>query len=124
MESNLCSDSTHKLYLDRGSLKQAVALLEGKDFNEWIAVQINILYGTITQFCSPGSCPRMIGRDEYEYLWQDDKTNKLPTELSVEYTDNLVSWYQSYFFDNETAFADNDRPVVFRNQRFEFSRLF
>lgn len=52
----------------------------------------------------------MIGRDEYEYLWQDDKTNKLPTELSVpEYTDNLVSWYQSYFFDNETA--SRQRPA-------------
>jgi MOB kinase activator 1 len=93
--------------LGSGSLKQAVLLPQGEDVNEWIAVhvvdfynQINMLYGTITEFCSPMSCPRMIATDEYEYLWQDDKSYKRPTKLSApEYIENLMNWCQAYFED-------------------------
>lgn len=28
--------------------------------------QINLLYGSITEFCSPQSCPEMKATDEYE----------------------------------------------------------
>lgn len=28
--------------------------------------QINLLYGAITEFCSPQSCPEMKATDEYE----------------------------------------------------------
>jgi MOB kinase activator 1 len=52
--------------LGSGNLKQAVALPDGEDLNEWIAVntvdffnQINMLYGTITEFCTSESCPVM-----------------------------------------------------------------
>ena len=44
---------------------------EGEDENEWLAVnmvdfynQINLLYGAITEFCSPQSCPEMKATDE------------------------------------------------------------
>lgn len=47
-------------------------LPEGEDENEWLAVnmvdfynQINLLYGAITEFCSPQSCPEMKATDEY-----------------------------------------------------------
>lgn len=67
-------------------------LPEGEDLNEWLAVngekepsfskrqkgnadgtikvvdfynQINLLYGSITEFCSPQSCPEMKATDEY-----------------------------------------------------------
>jgi hypothetical protein len=68
-----------------------VKLPEGEDENEWLAVnstpnntkpspartiltcvpvvdfynQINLLYGAITEFCSPQSCPEMKATDEY-----------------------------------------------------------
>ena len=41
-------------------------LPEGEDLNEWVAVntvdffnQINMLYGTITEFCTEDRCPIM-----------------------------------------------------------------
>ena len=44
----------------------AVMLPEGEDLNEWLAVntvdffnQINMLYGTITEFCTEERCPIM-----------------------------------------------------------------
>lgn len=76
--------------LGGGSLRKVVKLPEGEDENEWLAVnseyhrilvhksliltitvvdfynQINLLYGAITEFCSPQSCPEMKATDEYE----------------------------------------------------------
>ena len=49
-----------------GNLRLAVQLPEGEDVDEWIAVntvdffnQINMLYGTITEFCTNDLCPIM-----------------------------------------------------------------
>ena len=57
--------------LGGGSLRKVVKLPEGEDENEWMAVnmvdfynQINLLYGAITEFCSPQSCPEMKATDE------------------------------------------------------------
>ena len=76
--------------LGSGSLRKAVKLPEGEDLNEWLAVngqlslsqhlkgarytdkrtvvdfynQINLLYGSITEFCSPQTCPEMKATDE------------------------------------------------------------
>ena len=56
-----------------GNLRLAVMLPEGEDLNEWIAVntvdffnQINMLYGTITEFCTEQSCPVMSAGPKYE----------------------------------------------------------
>ncbi|GCA64168.1 MOB kinase activator family protein, partial [Kipferlia bialata] len=45
--------------LGSGNLREAVTLPEGEDLNEWLAVntcdffdQINMLYGTIAEFCT------------------------------------------------------------------------
>jgi len=58
--------------LGGGSLRKIVKLPEGEDENEWLAVNmvdfynhINLLYGSITEFCSPQSCPEMKATDEY-----------------------------------------------------------
>jgi len=57
--------------LGSGSLRKAVKLPDGEDENEWLAVnvvdfynQINLLYGSITEFCSPQTCPEMKATDE------------------------------------------------------------
>lgn len=73
--------------LGSGSLRKAVQLPEGEDLNEWLAVNgecipcletgllltllvvdfynhINLLYGSITEFCSPTTCPEMKATDE------------------------------------------------------------
>ncbi|OOF99576.1 maintenance of ploidy protein mob1 [Aspergillus sclerotioniger CBS 115572] len=97
--------------LGSGSLRKAVKLPEGEDLNEWLAVnvvdfynQINLLYGAITEFCSPQSCPEMKATDEFEYLWQDSENFKRPTKMSApEYIEHLMSWVQSSV-DNEQIF--------------------
>lgn len=99
--------------LGAGSLAQAVKLPEGEDLAEWLAVntvdfynQVNMLYSTITSFCSPASCPRMTATDEYEYLWQNAASEKFrkPTRVSApEYIEHLVSWVQAQL-DDEAVF--------------------
>lgn len=113
--------STHKDIRDHveqtlgsgSSLSKAVKLPPGEDLNEWLAVnvvdfynQINMLYGTITEFCSPTTCPRMIATLEYEYLWQDpmSKNGKQPVSMSAPgYIESLMDWIQN-FLDDETVF--------------------
>jgi len=108
-----------------------VKLPEGEDENEWLAVnstqhderrkvlqrtacadqrtvvdfynQINLLYGAITEFCSPQSCPEMKATDEFEYLWQDSENYKRPTKMPAPaYIEQLMSWVQGNI-DNEAV---------------------
>ncbi|RDA83626.1 hypothetical protein CP532_2840 [Ophiocordyceps camponoti-leonardi (nom. inval.)] len=101
--------------LGGGSLRKVVKLPEGEDENEWLAVnmvdfynQINLLYGAITEFCSPQSCPEMKATDElnsgcrFEYLWQDSENYKRPTKMAAPaYIEQLMAWVQSNI-DNES----------------------
>lgn len=84
---------------------------------------INLLYGSITEFCSPQSCPEMKATDEYvhlmgfvrspslqlictrfEYLWQDTENFKRPTKMPAPtYIEHLMAWVQSNI-DNEAVF--------------------
>ncbi|KAL9618536.1 MAG: hypothetical protein Q9160_006792 [Pyrenula sp. 1 TL-2023] len=96
--------------LGSGSLRKAVKLPEGEDLNEWLAVnivdfynQINLIYGSITEFCSPQSCPEMKATDEFEYLWQDSTTYKRPQKMPApEYIEHLMSWVQGHIDDEQT----------------------
>lgn len=100
-----------------GVLNQAVKLPKGENENEWLAVhvvdfynQINMLYGTITEFCSPESCPRMIATNEYEYLWAFEK-GKSPVSVNApKYVECLMRWCQ-YQFDDETIFPSRKDGV-------------
>eukprot|EP01098_Paradermamoeba_levis_P006728 TRINITY_DN2798_c0_g1_i1.p1 TRINITY_DN2798_c0_g1~~TRINITY_DN2798_c0_g1_i1.p1 ORF type:complete len:144 (-),score=51.20 TRINITY_DN2798_c0_g1_i1:447-839(-) len=72
-----------KQTLGSGNLRAAVVLPEREDLNEWLAVntvdffnQVNLLYGSITEFCTPTSCEVMSAGAKYEYLWADDTTKK------------------------------------------------
>jgi MOB kinase activator 1 len=92
------------------ALAQAVKLPKDENLNEWLAVhvvdfynQINMLYGTITEFCSPKTCPRMIATNEYEYLWQDSNISKPVSVSAPKYVESLMTWIQS-LFDDENIF--------------------
>lgn len=66
--------------------------------------QTNLLYGAITEFCSPKSCPEMKATEEFEYLWQDSDKYKKPTKMSApEYVEHLMAWLQK-LIDNESIF--------------------
>ncbi|KAH7090258.1 Mob1/phocein [Paraphoma chrysanthemicola] len=121
--------------LGSGSLRKAVKLPEGEDKDEWLAVnvvdfynQINLLYGSITEFCSPQSCPEMKATDEFEYLWQDAEAYKKPTKMPApQYIEHLMAWVQSNV-DNESMFPSRigvpfpkTFPSLIRNM---FKRLY
>ncbi|KAK4506955.1 hypothetical protein PRZ48_000688 [Zasmidium cellare] len=90
--------------LGSGSLRKVVQLPEGEDRDEWLAVnvvdfynQVNLLYGAITEFCSPQSCPEMKATDEFEYLWHDPPAYPKPTRLPAPtYISLLLSWTSNH----------------------------
>lgn len=66
--------------------------------------QINMLYGTITEFCTEESCPIMSAGPKYEYHWADGLTVKKPIKCSApKYIDYLMTWVQDQL-DDETLF--------------------
>jgi len=103
-------------------LKAAVQLPEGEDLSEWLAVnvidffnQINLLYGSITEFCTEKTCPIMSAGSKYEYLWADGKDIKKPIKVSApEYADFLMTWVQNTLED-ETIFPTNDTTPFPKN---------
>mmetsp|Transcript_49342 Transcript_49342/g.124060 ORF Transcript_49342/g.124060 Transcript_49342/m.124060 type:complete len:217 (-) Transcript_49342:209-859(-) len=124
-----------KATLGSGNLKAAVALPPKEDVNEWLAVntvdffnQINLLYGSITEFCSKDTCPVMSAGSKYEYHWADGVRYKKPVRVSApEYVDLLMSWVQKQL-DDETIFpstVDVPFPKDFKNYvKNIFRRLF
>ena len=59
--------------------------------------QINLLYGAITEFCSPTSCPEMKATDEFEYLWHDPPAYPKPTRLPAPtYISHLLTWTSNH----------------------------
>eukprot|EP00741_Cyanophora_paradoxa_P011509 tig00020557_g11118.t2 len=93
--------------LGSGNLREAVALPPGEDLNEWLAIntvdfynQINLLYGTITEFCTPQECPVMSAGPKYEYLWADGVLIKKAVKCSApEYVEYLMTWVESLLED-------------------------
>lgn len=66
--------------------------------------QINMLYGTITEFCTEESCAIMSAGPKYEYHWADGQTVKKPIKCSApKYIDYLMTWVQDQL-DDETLF--------------------
>ncbi|XP_014196902.2 MOB kinase activator 3C isoform X1 [Haplochromis burtoni] len=92
-------------------LRKVVQLPEGENLNDWIAVhvvdffnRINLIYGTVSEYCSERTCPIMSGGLRYEYRWQDGKDYKRPTKLpALKYMNLLMDWIES-LINNEEIF--------------------
>jgi len=88
-------------------LRKVVKLPEGEDRDEWLAVnvvdfynQVNLLYGAITEFCSPQTCPEMKATDEFEYLWHHPPAFPKPTRLPAPtYISHLLTWTSDLLAD-------------------------
>lgn len=66
--------------------------------------QINLLYGSITDWCTKASCPIMSAGSKYEYHWADGVKVKTPVALSApDYVEALMDWIQA-LLDNEKIF--------------------
>lgn len=92
-------------------LKHVVRLPPEEDLNDWIAVhvvdffnRINLIYGTISDFCTEQGCPTMSGGPKYEYHWCDGVHFKKPTQLAAPvYISHLMEWIESQI-NNEDIF--------------------
>jgi len=124
-----------KATLGSGNMRSAVVLPKGEDLNECLAVntvdffnEISLLYGTITEFCTPSTCSVMSAGPQYEYLWADGVKVKKPIKVSApEYVDLLMSWVETQLNDEHifplqlgTPFPKNFQAIV----RVIFKRLF
>lgn len=93
------------------NLRSVVQLPEGEEINDWIAVhvvdffnRINLIYGTVSDYCTNISCPTMFGGPRFEYLWADGVKYKKPTQLTApQYIANLIDWVENQI-NNEALF--------------------
>ncbi|KAL1131090.1 hypothetical protein AAG570_012327 [Ranatra chinensis] len=93
------------------NLRAVVQLPEGEELNDWIAVhvvdffnRINLIYGTVSEYCTDETCPTMSGGSRFEYLWADGAKYKKPTQLPApQYVALLIDWIETQIND-ETLF--------------------
>ncbi|XP_037045476.1 MOB kinase activator-like 3 [Bradysia coprophila] len=93
------------------NLRQVVKLPPGENLNDWIAVhvvdffnRINLIYGTVSEYCNATICPTMSGGPRYEYLWADGDQYKKPTKLPApKYIELLMDWTEAQI-NNESVF--------------------
>ncbi|KYN27437.1 Mps one binder kinase activator-like 3, partial [Trachymyrmex cornetzi] len=93
------------------NLRSVVKLPSGEDMNDWIAVhvvdffnRINLIYGTVSEYCDSASCPTMSGGARFEYLWADGEKYKKPTALPApQYVTLLMDWIEAQI-NNEAVF--------------------
>ncbi|KAL8463910.1 hypothetical protein ACS0TY_033741 [Phlomoides rotata] len=105
--------------LSSGSLREAVRLPPGTDAYEWWAVNtvhffnhVNVLYDTLTEFCTPSTCPIMSAGPKYEYRWADGVTIKKPIVVSAQkYFEYLMDWIEQQL--NDESIFPQKRGVPF-----------
>ncbi|KAF0980312.1 hypothetical protein FDP41_013526 [Naegleria fowleri] len=125
-----------KATLGSGDLSQAVKLPQGEELNDWLAVHTvdffnttNLLYGSISEFCTASSCPVMSAGAEFEYLWMNPEDNiTKPIRVSApEYMEFLMGWIEARI-NNESLFPpspDVPFPANFKSEVKQiFKRLF
>lgn len=63
--------------------------------------RVNLIYGTVCDYCTEKSCPTMSGGPRFEYLWQDGSSQyKKPTKLPApKYVSLLMEWIESQIND-------------------------
>ncbi|XP_058804490.1 MOB kinase activator-like 2 isoform X2 [Phymastichus coffea] len=121
-----------KLYLEEAALERQlpdvdmrvlVDLPPGLDYNEWLASHtlalfdhINLVYGTVSEFCTPTGCPDMTGPGTRTYLWFDEKGKKTRV-AAPQYVDYVMTFTQRTVSD-ETIFPTkyaNEFPSSFES---------
>ncbi|XP_068247762.1 MOB kinase activator-like 3 isoform X1 [Palaemon carinicauda] len=100
------------------NLRSVVSLPPGEDLTDWIAVhvvdffnRINLIYGTVCEYCTESSCPTMSGGQKFEYLWEDGDVFKKPTPLPApQYISHLMDWIEKQINDEHMFPVTVDVP--------------
>ncbi|KAL8618956.1 hypothetical protein ACOMHN_018339 [Nucella lapillus] len=95
-----------KQYLQENCLRQRVIeadfiklvqLPPSLDSNEWLATHtisffnhVNLMYGVVSEYCTPDTCASMVGPDNVQYHWQDEKGKKVK-QSAPQYIDHMMS---------------------------------
>jgi len=112
------ASETSKLYLQEPCLERKIQedellsiteVPDGLDSNEWLALHtigffehINLIYGTVSEFCNLSTCPDMMGPGPRLYMWLDEKGKK--SKISApQYVDYVMTYVQKTVND-ETVF--------------------
>eukprot|EP01138_Halocafeteria_seosinensis_P000706 gb/GECG01000723.1/.p1 GENE.gb/GECG01000723.1/~~gb/GECG01000723.1/.p1 ORF type:complete len:232 (+),score=25.97 gb/GECG01000723.1/:1-696(+) len=117
--------------LGSGDMRTAVALPEGEDKNEWLAVhtvdfynEISLLFGTVADLVTPEKFPTMSAGDKYEYLWADGESVKKPKRVPArEYVDLLLTWIEGQI-NNEEIFPTSTDVAFPKNFQSVISKMF
>lgn len=134
------NQSDTKLYLEEGVLERKlpdadlrllVDLPAGLDYNEWLASHtlalfehVNLVYGTISEFCTTSGCPDMTGPGTRMYLWFDEKGKKTRV-AAPQYIDYVMTFTQKTVSDESifpTKYA-NEFPSSFESIARKILRL-
>lgn len=134
------SQEEPKLYLEQAVLectvpeskiREVVDLPPGLDYNEWLASHTiaffdhtNLVYGTISEFCTMSGCPDMNGPNGRQYLWFDEKGKKSKV-AAPQYIDYVMTFTQRTLYD-ESIFPtkfDRDFPSSFESIVKKIQRL-
>jgi len=72
---------------------------------------VNLIYGTVCDFCTPQTCPQMSGGPQYEYQWADGGKYKKPTAMPApQYVSLLMDWVENLINDERLFPPDADTP--------------
>lgn len=126
------SASDSKLYLEATVLERKlpdmdirllVDLPPGLDYNEWLASHtmalfdnVNLVYGSVSEFCTQSGCPDMTGPGQRIYLWFDEKGKKTKV-AAPQYIDYVMTFIQKTISDENifpTKYA-NEFPSSFES---------
>lgn len=133
-------DAEQKLYLEstvlerkipEADLRQLVDLPPGLDLNEWLASHtiaffehVNLLYGAVSEYCTPTTCPDMLGPGQRQYHWIDERGKKI--RLSApQYIDYVMTYAQRTVNDESifpTKFA-HEFPTTYEQILRKIQRL-
>ncbi|KAK9885669.1 hypothetical protein WA026_012431 [Henosepilachna vigintioctopunctata] len=104
-------------------LRLLVDLPAGLDYNEWLASHtmalfdhVNLVYGSVSEFCTQSSCPDMTGPGQRTYLWFDEK-GKRTKVAAPQYIDYVMTFIQKTISDESifpTKYA-NEFPSSFES---------
>lgn len=87
-------------------LHEAIKLPGSKMLNEWLAFHVQDLFkhvnkacGTLTQFCTPQTCPKMTAGPKFQWVWTDE--TGVCEVTAPQYTDAILTWLQIQLDDDE-----------------------
>jgi MOB kinase activator 1 len=110
-----------------GDLRRLVALQDGEDVNECLARnvtylhhQLDLIWGMISEFCTPDNCPQMTAGQGYKYLWPSENPAAPPVQLTApDYIKRLLGWVEGLLADESTfpgipgaPFPDDFQDIV------------